>query len=267
MADGAYVYCVLAGDANVGDIRGVDGRHAVRAVRHGDLTALASDVPLTEFGTEPLKRNLNDLQWVERTARAHQRVLDRALAAGTIVPLRLCTVCNDDAGVRAMLEREHDPLAAALERLAGRQEWGVKLIADPSALRDAARQRTEHATPGAPGSGHAYVARVRHERVTRDEVRRIAREAAQAVHRALGERAVAARVLRKPPRELSGDAGELVLNGAYLVERECAAEFRALASDLGERHRDRGLRLEITGPWPPYSFVADERRPARARVR
>src|SRR5215216_4806910 len=107
---GAYVYCVLAGDAcpALEDVRGVDHRYAVRAVPHKGMTALTSGVSLSEFGAEPLKRNLNDLKWLERTARAHERVLDRAQEAGNIVPLRLCTVCNDDAGVRALLEREQD---------------------------------------------------------------------------------------------------------------------------------------------------------------
>jgi gas vesicle protein GvpL/GvpF len=41
------------------------------------------------------------------------------------------------------------------------------------------------------------------------------------------------------------------------VDSDRAAEFRALAAELGEGHRVRGLRLEVTGPWPPYSFVAD----------
>ena len=264
MAEAAYVYCVLGGAADVDDIEGVDSRHTVHAVRHRGLTALASAVPLDEFGAEPLKRNLNDMQWLERTARAHQRVLDRALALGAIVPLRLCTVYSDEAGVRAMLEREHDVLAATLERLAGRDEWGAKLIGNPRALREGAEDPGPTATPG---SGHAYVASVRRDRRIRDEVRRAARQVAQDVHRALGEHAVATRVLRKPPRELSGDAGELLLNGAYLVDRKRAAEFRAVATDLDERHRARGLRLELTGPWPPYSFVADDRERARADVR
>jgi Gas vesicle synthesis protein GvpL/GvpF len=271
---GSYVYCVLAGDATpaLGDVRGVDPRHEVRAIGHLGMTALTSGVSLTEFGAEPLKRNLNDVQWLERTARAHQGVVDRALAAGTTVPLRLCTVCRDDAGVRELLEREHDMLAAAFERLAGRQEWGVKLVGDPGAIRDAARRRSSppEEPADAPTAGRAHLARLRLDRVAREEAQRMAREAAQAVHHGLRAHAAAARVLRTPPRELSGESGALVLNGAYLVDRDRAAEFRALASELGERQRERGLRLEVTGPWPPYSFVGDppgEREASRARPR
>jgi hypothetical protein len=273
---GVYVYCVLPGDAGVSldDLGGVDPRHRVRAVGHAGISALVSGVSLAEFGAEPLKRNLNDLQWVEPVARAHQHVLDRALAAATVVPLRLCTVYNDEDGVRAMLEREHDVLASSLARLAGRQEWGIKLIVDPQLVRDTARRRAAESAAASPGessgAGHAYVSRLRRDRVARDEAQRMTREAARTLHRGLAAHAAGAKILRNPPRELSGGDGETVFNGAYLVDRERATEFRAVATDLGEHHSPHGMRVEITGPWPPYSFVGertDERRSSRAGVR
>ena len=48
----------------------------------------------------------------------------------------------------------------------------------------------------------------------------------------------------------------MVLNGAYLVPDARAEEFRALVDDLAARHRDHGLRFEVTGPWPAYNFSA-----------
>jgi hypothetical protein len=262
---GTYVYCVTAGETSrsLEGPPGVDPRFTVRAIRQADIAALASAVPLSDYGAEPLKRNLNELPWLERVARAHQRVLDGALKQATIVPLRLCTVFEDDAGVEAMLEREHPVLAGALARLAGRQEWSVKLIAAPRGARDRAGE-------DAPQSGRAYVDRLRRDRAARTDAQRVARAAAQELHRGLASYAVAGRVLRKPSRELSDDGGELVLNGAYLVQAERVAEFRAAATELGNRHSAGGLRVEITGPWPPYSFVAeptDERRQSGAGVR
>ena len=29
---------------------------------------------------------------------------------------------------------------------------------------------------------------------------------------------------------------------------------KALIQDVNTQYADRGLRLEVTGPWPPYSF-------------
>jgi hypothetical protein len=120
------------------------------------------------------------------------------------------------------------------------------------------------------GSGHAYVARLRRDRAARDDAQRIARETARAIHHGLVEQAAGAKILRRPTRELAPDADQLVLNGAYLVDTERASEFRALAEELGKRHCPEGMRIEITGPWPPFSFIAqpaDERQPSRADLR
>ena len=45
----------------------------------------------------------------------------------------------------------------------------------------------------------------------------------------------------------------MVLNGIYLLDADRAAEFAAIARQFAAEHAT--LRVEITGPWPPYSFV------------
>ena len=73
----------------------------------------------------------------------------------------------------------------------------------------------------------------------------------------LGELLVAAQARLVAP-ELSGRDGEMVLNSAYLVSDRprFEGELTALARELSER----GLELELTGPWPPYNFVSEELR-------
>jgi Gas vesicle synthesis protein GvpL/GvpF len=40
----------------------------------------------------------------------------------------------------------------------------------------------------------------------------------------------------------------------YLVEARLATEFADAVAELAERHP--AIRLQLTGPWPPYSFAA-----------
>jgi hypothetical protein len=254
--DALWAYCVLKAGAPLPSAE-------LQRVEHGDLVALVSRVPLAEFGEEPLRRNLNDLEWLERVARAHEAVLERALKSATIVPLRLCTIFADEDGVRRMLAREHAALADALERLEGRQEWGVKLIVERAALEEAARAEVPEGEPEPEtrGSGGAYMLGRRLERQVRAAADRLAEELAEDVHARLQDWATAA-VLNPPQnRELSGHQGEMLLNGAYLVEDERVERLRALVSELEERHRELGARLELTGPWPPYNFVPKQDAP------
>jgi len=45
----------------------------------------------------------------------------------------------------------------------------------------------------------------------------------------------------------------VVLSAAFLIEQELWKEFAAKVEERGSRDTD--LRLELTGPWPPYDFV------------
>jgi hypothetical protein len=262
--DAVWAYCVLrAGDPVPEPLPGVDPHAPVHPVEEGGLAALVSSVPLAEFGEEPLRENLNDLAWLERVARAHESVLESALTGGPIVPLRLCTIFADEKAARAMLAREEKQLREALDRLDGRREWGVKLLVDRDALAAAARERSPevaslHEESAGRSGGAAYMLEQRLQRLVRELVDQLAGELADDVHARLGDWA-ADSVLNPPQnRELSGYEGEMLLNGAYLVEIERTDGLRALLSELEERHHDLGARLELTGPWPPYNFVSRE---------
>src|SRR5207237_5682658 len=123
------------------ELAGVDPTHPAMLIEHGGLAAIASRVSLSEFGEEQLHENLNDVRWLEDKARAHEDVLDAALQLATVVPMRLCTIYSSEEQVREMLDRERALLLDALERLEGKAEWGVKLIAEQHALERAAATR------------------------------------------------------------------------------------------------------------------------------
>ena len=46
----------------------------------------------------------------------------------------------------------------------------------------------------------------------------------------------------------------MILNAAFLVERDKAAEFDAKVQEIARKYEGT-LRFLYTGPWPPYNFV------------
>jgi hypothetical protein len=233
------------------DVPGVAGG-AVDAVTEGELAALVSAVSRSEFDAAPLREHLNDLAWLERVAREHEAVLEAALGSTTVVPLRLCTIFDDPDGTRRMLARERDVLNDALARLDGRQEWGVKLLVDGERLAATAAPSGNQAHGE---GGAAYLARRRHERQAREAARALAAQMVDDVDGSLRAHALSAVRLRAQNRELSGHVGDMLLNGAYLLEADQVDGLRETAADLQARYADVGARFVVTGPWPPYNFV------------
>jgi hypothetical protein len=255
---GQWLYAVTSDAAGI-DTRALTGVRdgPVRTVEEQGLTALVSPVPLSEFGEEELKESLNDLPWLEDVARAHQRVVDAAFEQGAVVPLRLCTIYESDDRVRELLLEEGERFRELLDAVEGKEEWSVKLVADPAALRDEAARYASEPAPGRAefGAGGAYLAQRKSDRAAAEAAHRLAGELVEEVHARLQDWAADAVVGRPQNPELSGHSGQMLLNGAYLVESERAERFAELVAELKERHAGLGVRLEISGPWPPYNFI------------
>jgi hypothetical protein len=248
---GLWLYGVLPGDVeDPPRLLGVDGKHHVEVLRQDGLAALVSAVPLDAFGEDALRRSLEDLGRLESLARGHEQVLDEALGLGALVPFRLCTIYEQADGLREMLRRERETLVAALDRLAGMGEWGVKGFLVAPQHEESAATRVD-----TPASGTDYLSRKRHDREAAETARQAVEAGIERVHARLSEQAASAVVSRPHDRRLSGRDDEMVLNGAYLVPDVRAHEFRALVDEIAERDAPAGLVLELTGPWPAYHFV------------
>lgn len=233
-------------------IRGVGGRQ-VRTVAAAGLTAVAEDVRLAEFGEGALRRNLEDLDWLDATARAHHEVIEAVAQQGPLVPMRLATVYSDDTRIAAMLTERGEDFRSALRRISGRMEWGVKAYADrqPGASDDSAVPAVASGPGG--GAGAAYLQRRRNQLTAQKNARRETLASAEMIHAELSRYAAETRVHNPQAPQLTGIKAPMLLNAAYLLDSARGEEFAAAVAALASQHP--GLRLELTGPWPPYSFA------------
>ena len=245
---GRYLFAVTRGLP----ADGLAGSHGLRnaslqLVPCGELQAVACSVDLAEFGEGPLRRNLEDLQWVEELARTHDEVIRSVAERATVAPMRLVTIYADDTRLQEQVGLLHDALVAALDRVEGCAEWSVKVYAGP-AEQSPAPAALEPATSGA-----AYLQRKRDQATARQSADEQAAQVAQHIHDALAGVADAARTLAPQDPRLSGRSEPMVHNGAYLVRTERAHSFRASAESVTAEHPS--MTVEVQGPWPPYSFA------------
>lgn len=247
----AYLYAVGRGlpDDVLDDLTGVAGRD-VHAVPGSGLQALVSAVPLADFSGERLAESLQDLTWLAATARAHHHVVDTVGRAAALVPLALATVFHDEDRVRAVLEERCLEFGRVLDDLDGRAEFGVKVYV--SGGRTGAAPESGGSAAAAATSGTEYLRRRRAAVGAAERAVQTAREAAAALHDVASEAAVRSRRHRVHDTALTGRSEQMVLNGAYLVDRARTAEWRAAV----ERAVRGDVAVEVTGPWVPYSFVA-----------
>lgn len=244
---GRYLYAVCRGldPAAAASVRGIGGE-PVELVDHLDLVALVSSVPMSSFGEDGLRRNLEDLAWLEATVRSHDAVIHAAATQAPTAPLRLATICFDDAAVRARLREWYVSLTHVLDRVEGCSEWSVKVLTRPVA-------EPASGADDAPVSGADYLRRKRSDAARRADTHETAAATAQLVHDRLADQARASRLLSPQDPRLSGHQGTMVLNAAYLVADADAEAFGELIAGLAAD--SPGVVIDGRGPWPPYSFA------------
>ncbi|SCK53342.1 Gas vesicle synthesis protein GvpL/GvpF [Streptomyces sp. WMMB 714] len=258
-----YVFAVGREDAPLqAAAEGLEGPTGagVRAVYAAGLGALVSSVPAGLYDEEGLKAQLEDMERLEALARSHHAVVASAYEHTTVLPMRLATVYLDDSRVEAMLTGRKDEFAALLSRLEGQVEWGVKVYADPRGASAANPSEAPAAPAGGSGTsgggsspGRAYLQQRRKQRNTHRDTYRAAGAVAERAA-ALADGIATAKVSHRPQQgELASGPGENIVNDAYLVPAARSDDFRAAVGGLAEDVP--GVRVELTGPWAPYSFA------------
>jgi hypothetical protein len=201
-------------------------------VREGELLAVISR------HAHPPGDPALDALWV------HERVVERMMADRAVLPMRFGSKLPDEAALRDVLATRQQELLATLERVRGRIEVGVRAM-QPVGGDPASNNSRPVASVPIAATGREYL-----EAKLRDG-RRVEREAA-ALHEPLASLAVA--VSRQP-----GRAPDELLRASYLIEAPVLARFRATVERLQRTHP--GAAILCTGPWPPYSFVANAAAP------
>lgn len=235
-----YVYGVISAKADPPAGPGIGGA-GLELIRAEDLAALVSDI---DGGEIALGRE---------AMTTHARVLEQALTAGTVLPMRFGVVMSDEDAVRAdLLDAHGAQLRSQLEDLAGKVELKLRatyeeerlmrevMAQDPEILRlrDSLRGVPEDAT---------YYARIQLGELVAAGVERARHADSDAILGALVPLSVAVEASEPAHERIAADA-------SFLVERERIAEFDDEVDRIGRAQAGR-LRLKLTGPLPPHSFV------------
>lgn len=234
---------------------GLDGKEVFTIPGEG-LCAIVHGCPATPY--QSTDEN-TVIQWV----RTHQSVLDEAQKKfGTVIPMSFDTILQSkneavspDQAVRDWLKEEAGRLLSLMERIRGRDEYGVQIFYTPRVIASRIaetnpeiRQTREEMTMRSPGV--AYLLRQKVEKAVRAEMERRANDWFKDYYARI-KRHCADIVVEKTGRTEGSKI--MLLNLSCLVTRDMVKDLGAELEDISNTE---GLTVHFSGPWPPYSFVA-----------
>lgn len=256
MASARYVYTIVPKDTLLpADLTGF-GERPLLLVEEGPLAAVISEV------------EQDALQPTAAHILKHEAVVEAVGASGMALPVRFGTILPDVWAVRESLARQSCALTNDLVRLGNKVELSILALwpeAQPIHMpMEGGVDSAGSLAPGeltAPGAGTRYLrarqALYRCEASSEAEGKALAAEMATLLH---GYTHESRSTVHTTPR--------LAARVTFLIDKAHVAACRRLLGGLGESHP--GVRILISGPWPPYSFVkvaSDRMAPALEKPR
>jgi hypothetical protein len=239
--EGRYVYGVIvAGEPVVARSNLGAAGEEVYTVDYRDIAAVVSRTPLFIF--DPTRDN----------ALAHEHVIETVMKTHTIIPMSFGTVFRTDEDVREVLRSTYLSLQGVLRQMKGKMEFGLKAAWDRDCIIEELKRENHeiqrfHQELTRKGLQSTYFARMQLGRMIDKALADLAASYVRAVYEGLRPVSVASRD-NKP----IGD--KMILNAAFLIEKEREAEFESTVSRVAHKFGDR-LNFKYTGPWPPYNFI------------
>jgi len=260
MAQGLYLYC-LARLSRLPPLPllglGVDGRKSLAVATYQNLAAVWSPVPVEDFCGPEAEERLQDLTWIGPRVIRHQEVVAGVMRNSPVLPVRFGTIFASLANLEKVLQRHSATIAGFLERLTDQEEWAVKGMLDRGGAQEklfSLKRAREADRLEALSPGTRYFQEQRLRAGCDQEVQQWLQKVCREVWTGLREYAAEVRERRLLSRETTGSDQDMVWNWALLMPRPAVGGFQARIQDVNAQYAPRGLRLEVTGPWPPYSF-------------
>ena len=220
-----YAYCLCADLDNFDNsVSGVSGA-AVRVLKIEGVSVLVSDCEAVPATRENLL--------------AHAAVVRSICTRTTPVPFRFGTMATEPQ-FRSFITSNRVAIANKLAHLSGCVEMDLKTVWQSS--------KPAPATPDQPaGPGTAFLREKRRELLGDEQTAAQRAELSGLLREELVD------LVKEEKVSLGGSEKALPARVCHLVEASKIKVYREKVQKLSEKRPE--LQLEVSGPWPPYSFA------------
>ena len=259
MSMGIYLFCltpavprpVIAGT-------GIDGENPLFVEVVGDVAAVLAEVNLDDFSGPEAKEKMEDLAWIGPRALRHEEVVLSTMEQGPVLPVRFGTVFSSRSAAAEPLRQRQDVLMKFFRDTIDKKEWTLKGYVDRPRARarmTTARLAAEKEQLEGLSPGKRYFFEQKIKGAVDKDVAVWLKEMGRDILRVAREASAGFSECRLQSQDVTGRDEEMFFHGALLVPDASMAALECMTDEWNKRHEAQGLRVELSGPWPPYHFA------------
>lgn len=256
--EGIYLFCFARTHRIPAlKIASLDEKSSVWQWGFKDVTAVVSKISVGNFTGPEAESRLKDLSWVGPRACRHQEVVEQVMRYSPVLPARFGTIFTSLKSLGKVLEIHYGTISQFLDRVADKDEWSVKGLMDRAKAKKRVLDLIFAREAGrlislSPGMRYFQEQRIRSN--ADKEIHGWIKEIRKKIADDLSSYAMDFCELKVYSRADTGIDMDIVLNWAFLVSQKTTEDFRARIEQTNADNEQEGLVLQLSGPWPPYSF-------------
>ena len=240
--EGKYIYCITGSNQfqSFGPL-GIGGRgDEVYTICFNDIAAVVSNSPVKKY---PVSRE---------NLIPHEKAVEEVMRYYTVLPVRFCTIAEDEAKVKRILEIEHDRFVDSLRNMEGKKELGLKAIFKEDVIYKDILEKYKDIKVlkekiAALPSEKTYLQRAKIGEMVEAALEKEKAECKEDILNILSPLAVEVKT--------NNTYGELmIISAAFLVQKDKEPEFDQKVEELNTKFGDR-MKFKYVGTLPPFNFV------------
>ncbi|MCY2982484.1 MAG: GvpL/GvpF family gas vesicle protein [Planctomycetota bacterium] len=227
----------------------------VEYVKVSGVIAWYKKIDRCDFEGDQGEKNLSDIQWLTPRVIAHERVVSGLSQQFPFYPSRFGTLFSSKISLGAFALSAQKTLLAFFTNIGEKLEWGLKFYGDPFRAAEILAQRDGILLEGKPQGGANYLKLRRLQREQNISKQSVLIQSYERALRSLQSQYqnVVSRPIVAAKNESTRE--EIVGNLAILVSPHESKKLIHWANDWNQTQiSESATRVEITGPWPAYSF-------------
>jgi len=251
--EGRYLYCVVEIDRKKTFKKfGVDEKD-VYTIPYQGISAVVHPCP-------PRPYQSDDRELVKKWLLQHQEVVNFFFERyDAVLPLAFDTIIkasdiDPDEKVRNWLKEEYSNLRRKMEKIKGKQEFGVQILWDSKSIADELRNESIEIRKmlneiASKPRGLAYIHEQKLKNVLKKELEDKAEKYSQEFYCIIRSDVDDVRI--EKISNVDGDR-QMIMNLSCLIRRSRVQE---LGRELDRINSIPHISVKFTGPWPAYSFM------------
>jgi len=240
--EGKYIYCIIAeGERKTFGSLGIGERgDELYTVCFNDIAAVVSNSPIAKYSIS--RENM----------LAHEKAIEEVMKGFTVLPVRFCTIAEDEEKVKKILKKEYDKFKDLLDKIKDKKELGLKAIFKEEVIYkeilekyEDIKKLKEAIAPKSPEL--TYYQRMQVGRMVEAALQKEKESYKEDILNTLSPLALEVKT--------NNTYGErMIINVAFLVEKQKEADFDQKVQELAEKYGDK-MKFKYVGTLPPFNFI------------